>query len=149
LLVTPEPLEVTSRPPKSRGDAVERSIYLGGTSGRFAVARYISHLFPGVATEFVQSVEREGPIVADNERGDSVTRVGGGLAEFSTPAGATGLGTEYLEPSGDTIRGAVFLDQTQPAEPNISIVRIRVGASMSQRESELLRVNEQCIQSGC
>src|SRR6202007_2816920 len=36
-------------PPKFRGQAVEMQGILGGTSGRFGVARYASRLFPQVA----------------------------------------------------------------------------------------------------
>jgi hypothetical protein len=150
LLITPAPLDVTFPPSKTRGYAVERSFYFGGTSGRFTVARYASRLFPGMVTKFVEGVESEG---LDGGGGDgsrdSVTTVSTLVVEFSTPANATGLGTEYLEPSAEMIRGAVFLDQTQPAEPNVSIVRIRLGAAMRQFESALLRVNEHCMQVGC
>jgi hypothetical protein len=156
LLVVPEPIDSTQfRPPKTRGYAVELTFRFGGTSGRFAVARYATLLFPGVVAEFVERVRKQRVVPApDLEHRpyphDSVTSRDSLLVEFTTPPNATGLGTEgMLDPSQDAIRGAAFLDASAPDQPNLSLVRIRLGPGMRQVEAALLRLNAQCMQRGC
>src|SRR5438093_5022144 len=58
LIVTPTPIDTTHFP-KVTGPAVEMSVSYGGTSGRFAVARYASRLFPGFLAGFIQRVKDE------------------------------------------------------------------------------------------
>jgi hypothetical protein len=156
LLVTPEPFDSPYFPrPKIRGYAVEVTFHFGGTSGRFAVARYATLLFPGMVEEFVERVKRARIAPApDLERPlyphDSVTSPDSLVAEFTTPANTTGFGTEgLLEPSQDAIRGAAFLDASAPDGPNVSVVRIRLGSGMHQVEAAFLSLNEQCMQRGC
>jgi hypothetical protein len=128
---------------------------LAGTSGRFAVARNASRLFPRQLASFIQGVKDE-HLVPDSEfdpqqyEQDLVTNPERLVAEFTTPAGVTGLGTvAFLGPSQDPIHGvAVIADLT---EPDMSILRVRLGTEMRKVEAALLRLNRECMQrpDGC
>ena len=155
LIVTPAPIDTTHFP-KVVGPAVEMSVSAGGTSGRFAVARYASRLFPGLLSRFIQRVKDE-HLEPDSEFSpgrhgrDSLTRVGRLMATFTTPPGVAGLGTAgALGPSGDPVQGvaAITADST---EPDMVIVRVRLGTNMRRAEAAVLRLNRQCIQDpdGC
>jgi len=155
LIVTPTPLDTTHFP-KLVGPAVEMSVSYGGTSGRFSVAHYASRLFPRLLARFIQRVKHE-HLEPDSEfsaaryRRDSVASMGRLMAAFTTPPGIGGLGTAgALRPSEDPIRGvaAITPDST---EPDMSIVRVRLGANMRQAEAAVLRLNRQCMQDpeGC
>jgi len=154
LIVTPTPIDTTHFP-KVVGPAVEMSVSYGGTSGRFAVARYASRLFPGLLAGFIQRVKDE-HLEPDSEFSpgryglDSLTGVGRLMAAFTTPPSVIGLGTAgALRPSGDPVHGvaAITADST---EPDMVIVRVRLGAN-SQVEAAVLRLNRQCMQDpeGC
>ena len=157
LLVTPTPTDTTHfTPPRVLGPAVEMSVSYGGTSGRFSVAHYGARLFPRVLARFIERVrseELEPDSVFSPRRyaRDSVRFIDTLLAEFTTPAGVDGLGTAWLlAPSRDRIVGiAVITPDT--AEPDMSILRVRLGASKRQVEAAILRMNRDCMQrtDGC
>lgn len=157
LLVTPTPIDTTHFvPPKVLGPAVEMGLSFAGTSGRFSVASYASRLFPTVLASFIEGVKNE-HLVPDSEfeprryARDSVRNLDNWVAEFTTPAGMSGLGTAgLLGPSGDPIHGvAVIAPNT--TEPDISILVVRLGANMRKVEAAVLRLNRQCMQEtdGC
>jgi hypothetical protein len=157
VVVTPDSIDLMQYPaPRVRGPAVELALRLAGTSGRFSVARYASRLFPAVVPEFIARVKREG-LVSDSEftareyARDSVWSLDKLMAEFITPAGATGLGTAgYLDPSADPVHGVAVIEPT-PEEPDITIFRIRLGSGMRQLEAALLELNRACLRQrgGC
>jgi len=157
LVASPAPIEPNFPPAKFGDRAVEVSTIVGGTSGRFAVATYASRLFPEQAARFIQNVKNEGTEAARAVEGlqdtkDSVKSLSRVMAEFTTPANTTGLGTgNYLAPSEDSISGIAFLDETDSEHPNLSIIRVRLGADMRQLETVLMRLNKECIQEddGC
>jgi len=150
LLVTPTPPDSDFPLRDIRGHVVERTSYYGGTSGRFAVARYSSRLFPGKAMKVVKEARSEGWLESsDTVSRDTVTKLSDVLVEFTTPANAAGLGTEYLRPSGDAVRGAAFLDEIDKEWPNLDLVRFRLGAGMRQLETVLLQLNEHCMRQPC
>ena len=142
-------------PPKVLGPAVEMSLAFGGTSGRFSVATYASRLFPKVLASFIEGVRNE-HLVADSEfeprryARDSVTSVDTWLAEFTTPAGVSGLGTAgVLGPSKDPIHGVAVI--VPGSEQDMIILLVRLGGNMGQVEAAVLRLNRECMQKaeGC
>jgi hypothetical protein len=157
ILVTPRPIDTTHfLPPKVTGPAVEMGIRFGGTSGRFAVASYGSRLFPTVLAKFIEHVKNEG-LSPDSElsphrfAADSVTSIASFVATFTTPPNVDGLGTSsFLGPSGDATRGVAVITQ-DPSEPDLSMLRVRLGGSMREIEAAVLRLNSQCMQqaNGC
>jgi len=156
VLVTPTPIDTTHLlPPKVLGPAVEMSLAFGGTSGRFSVATYASRLFPKVLASFIEGVRNE-HLVPDSEfdprryARDSVTSVDTWLAEFTTPAGVSGLGTAgVLGPSKDPIHGVAVI--VPGSEQDMIILLVRLGGNMGQVEAAVLRLNRECMQKaeGC
>jgi len=157
LLVTPTPIDTTHfLPPKVLGPAVEMRLSFAGTSGRFSVARYGSRLFPSVLASFIGGVKNE-HIAPDSEfdprqyARDSVRSSGRLVAEFTTPPDLIGLGTaELLGPSRDPIHGIAVI-APDSTEPDMSILRVRLGADMRRIEAAVLRLNMGCMQEtdGC
>jgi hypothetical protein len=157
VLVTPTPIDTTHfLPPKLVGPAVEMGLSFAGTSGRFSVASYASRLTPRVIAGFIEGVKNE-HLVPDSEFGprryarDSVSSVDSFVAEFTTPPGVSGLGTaDLLGPSRDPIHGVAVIS-LDPTEPDMSILRVRLGGSMRQVEAAVLRLNRECMQEtdGC
>jgi hypothetical protein len=157
VLVTPMPIDTTHfLPPKVIGPALEMDLSFAGTSGRFSVARNASRLFPSVLATFIEGVKHE-HLVPDSEfeprqyARDSVTNPDSVTAEFTTPPGVSGLGTAgFLGPSQDPIHGVAVI-APDPTEPDMSILRVRVGADMRQVEAVFVRLNRRCMQKtdGC
>jgi hypothetical protein len=153
-VVTPDSINLVQYPqPSVRGQAIELELRTAGTSGRFRVAVYASRLFPTAVPEFIQRVKAEGlvpdsALTGERYAQDSVTSLGRLVAEFITPAGARGLGTEgYLDPSSNAIHGVAVIE-ADSEEPDISIIRVRLGSSMHQVEAAVLQLNRECMQRG-
>jgi hypothetical protein len=157
ILVTPTPIDTTHfLPPKLVGPAVEMGLSFAGTSGRFSVASYASRLFPRVLARFIEGVKNE-HLVPDSVfgprryKGDSVSSVGRLVAEFTTPPGVSGLGTaNLLAPSRDPIHGVAVI-APDSTEPDMSILRVRLGGNMRQVKAAVLRLNREWMQKtdGC
>ena len=157
VLVTPMFIDTTHfLPPKAVGPAVEMSLTFAGTSGRFSVASYASRLFPGRLARFIESVKSE-HLMPDSEFGpqlyvrDSVRTVDSLMAQFTTPPGVNGLGTtSFLGPSADPIHGVVVV-APDSAEPDMSILRVRLGGNMGSVKATVLRLNRECMRNtdGC
>ena len=153
VLVTPTPIDTTHYSPAHvLGPAVELSALSGGTSGRFGVAEYGARLFPTLLTKFVALVKAES-LVPDSEfdprrfAHDSVTLLSPLVAQFTTPAGLGGLGTaESLGPSPDPIRGVAVITPDS-TEPDLAILRVRLGATKQQLEAVVLQLNRRCMQA--
>jgi hypothetical protein len=117
LIVTPEQHDATDllRPnTKLRGPAVELSRIMGGTSGRFEVAKISARVFP-VAKAFVQQVIDEG-LVPKSEfpsgsyPSDTLNRRSDTEVEFVTPADTDGIGTSNrISKNGEAIHGVAIL----------------------------------------
>lgn len=158
LLVSATPIDTTTLfpPVKVFGPAVEMQVSLAGTSGRFAVASYASRLFPRVLAGFIQRVKDEmvlhdSAVETNRLADDSVTSVTPWLREFMTPAGTSGLGTEEtLGPASLPIRGVAMIAR-DTTEPDMTLLRVRLGARMGELESAVLRLNTRCMQetNGC
>jgi hypothetical protein len=102
LFVSPDPIDsktvlLSENWKGFAGPAVQLSVSIGGTSGRFDVAKVVARVFPAYKA-FAQKVIAEeiepasdfpfGPYPADN-----LTYRGQNVVEFETPANSEGLGT--------------------------------------------------------
>jgi hypothetical protein len=131
--------------------AIERTSFDGGTSGRFQVAIYASRLFPKLAAAFIATVRNENVMPASNfDRGpyigDEVTYPATGVARFTTPADSQGLGTDgALAPANNPIRGIAVLEST--GDWGIQIFRARLRPQDRAVEDAIMRLNEQCLRS--
>ncbi len=157
ILVTPTPIDTTQfLPRKVLGPAVDVDFSFAGTSGRFTVARYASRLFPRVLARFIERVRNEhlvpdSALAPPTNARDSVTAVDNLVVEFTTPPGVSGLGTAgLLGPSPDPVHGVAVI-APDPDEPDMSILRVRLGGSMRQVEAAVLRLNKACMRQsdGC
>jgi hypothetical protein len=102
LFVSVDPIDTTALfSPDWKGFAgpvVQISISLGGTSGRFQVAKVIARVFPAYKS-FAQNVIGEGIEPASGfpfgpYPADKLTYRGKNVVEFETPANSEGLGTD-------------------------------------------------------
>ena len=156
IVVSPSPVDLLHYPPqRTRGPAVESSVSLAGTSGRFDAAVTAARLFPRIAANFIESVRKEG-LEPDSEFSprpyahDSLAYLDSTAVEFMTPAGADGLGTEeVLEPSGEPIRGFVRLVlPDSESDGYLSVLRVRLGPRVQRLEAAILQLNEGCLRGG-
>lgn len=147
LYVSPGPIDselVFSKSWKGfNGPVIQISTMDGGTSGRFEVARKIARLFPE-RMDFTRRIVAEGLVTAnDFPEGpflsDKITYKTASLAEFETPAGASGMGTQsMLLPSDEPITGLVFVTVPQNGDPYDVSLQIRLPHDMAQLASTIL-----------
>jgi hypothetical protein len=108
------------------GQAIQVSVSIGDTSGRFSVARAIARAFPDHA-EFVQKVIAEGIEPASSFPAgpyptDKMTYKGKSVVEFETPPNSQGLGTHsMLSTNSSPIRGVMILFGEEPSLVHASI----------------------------
>ena len=157
VLVTLAPIDTTHfMPPKVVGPAVEMSVAFAGTSGRFSVARYASRLFPKELARFIESVKSEhlepdSTFAPHMHAPDSVVEVDTLIAQFTSPSTVSGLGTAgLLGPSPDPIRGVVVF-APDSTEPDMTILRVRLGDNIRPLEPGILQLNRECMRrtDGC
>jgi hypothetical protein len=130
LFVSPDPLDarllLSSDWKGITGPAIEFSISLGGTSGRFEVAKIIARAFPD-EQEFVRKVIAEGIEPASNFPSgpyphQSFAYRSKTVAEYTTPATTAGFGTESaLRPNTSPIHGVLILSGKDPDLLHLSI----------------------------
>jgi hypothetical protein len=127
------------------GPAVVESVSSGGTSGRFAVAKYSARLFPKLEQAFIAGVIAEGiepkknfpfgPYPADktNSKNDR-------LLEFETPANKDGLGTsDRLRKDSTPIRGMAKLEESAPpGSPDFYLLTVRLPANQAHLSSAIV-----------
>jgi hypothetical protein len=96
------------------GPAIQFATDVGGTSGRFKVARIVARVFPAHRA-FVRDVIAEGIDPASDfplgsYPNDKLTYKNNETVEYETPAHTDGLGTQsWLQENDDPIRGvAIF-----------------------------------------
>jgi hypothetical protein len=134
LMVAPGGFGHDPFPARLTGPAIQLSISLGDTSGRFEAAKIAARLFPE-RKAFVDSVIAEdlepkqdfvfGPFAHD--RIDRLTR---DLVAFATPASSDGMGTmSRLVKSGDPIHGRASMDRDNNA--------IALVVRLSPRQADL------------
>jgi hypothetical protein len=116
LIVTPERRDANdllgAHATPLRGPAIQLTESLGGTSGRFAVARLVARLFPaqGGFARRVDAEQIEAPSPRGPSRTDRIRRRGANVVEYVTPGGRLGLGTQSrLAPNDLPISGLVIL----------------------------------------
>ena len=150
LIVVPASIDTAPFPPRGiHGPAVEIKVFSGGTSGRFDVAIYASRLFPRTASKFIDRVKSESLEPAEDfERGpypnDIVRYPSNVMAEFTTPAHKTGLGTAgILAPSRDPIVGIAVLDTS--GDWSLWVLRVRVPSNLRPVAPALLGLNRHCM----
>ncbi len=144
LVVAPVVLQPGSSP-KIAGPGMALTVLNGGTSGRFAVATYMEHLFPGEAQEFVSQVKGEMTELhveeSWNERSyasDTYRHVSPMFVEFKTPGAHDGLGTAgTLAKSDQPVSGVVILDDPDD-EPYITVLRVRLPRELGALEATIL-----------
>ncbi len=118
------------------GPAVVESVDTGGTSGRFAVAKYSARLFPQVERAFIARVIAEGiepkeDFPSDPYSADKTAYKNARLVEFVTPAGKDGLGTsDGLQKNSLPIAGMAKLEDT-PDGPNFFLLAVRLPADQT------------------
>jgi hypothetical protein len=111
------------------GPAVQLSVRIGNTSGRFEVARVVARIFPA-HRDYVKKVMAEhldstsdyyfGPFPADK-----LIYKNNDLVEFTTPARTNGVGTmSSLRPNDQPIRGLAALDVAGDMSVEQLIIRL-------------------------
>jgi hypothetical protein len=139
LIVTPErhnPAEFLSHAVPLRGPAVQFRVILGGTSGRFEVARVIALAFPR-QTAFARRVAAEGlgePLPARPYSTDRTVRLLPDTVAYRTPAGRMGLGTvSRLAPGDRPIDGiAILTPESGLADPDFDVGKVDVRLPAAQ-----------------
>ena len=134
LIVTPERhgfRDLQDNPGGLHGPAVQLSLSLGATSGRFEVARMIARLFPA-HRDFARQVAAEGlgdPLPAGSYPTDRMQRISATEIAFTTPARLQGLGTESrLAADALPIEGVVILHP----EGDMDLVKLDVRLPAAQ-----------------
>jgi hypothetical protein len=118
------------------GSAVVATLDLGGTSGRFAVAKYSARLFPQVEQAFIAGVIAEGIEPKENfpsgpYPADRTTYKNARLIEFETPANQDGLGTsDRLQKNSLPIIGMAKLEDS-PDGPDFFLLTVRLPAGQA------------------
>jgi len=96
------------------GPAVEATVYDGGTSGRFEVAKVIARLFPAYKAFAQKVIAEESEPASDFPfrpyPSDKLTYSGKNIVEFETPGSAQGLGTDSrLQMNASPIDGVAII----------------------------------------
>jgi hypothetical protein len=148
LLVTPERFDASAllrRETTLTGPAIQLSLVIGGTSGRFGVAEVCALLFP-TARSFVLGVIAEGLVSKDEfrfrpYRSDVLTRRSDTVVEYVTPANHHGVGTHSrMVRSNLPISGVAVL---LPGE-DMDLVKldVRLPPEMRDMSSTIIRMLE-------
>ncbi|WP_148291742.1 hypothetical protein [Novosphingobium sp. B-7] len=140
LMLSPSGLGADPFSAKLIGPAIQVSISLGDTSGRFEAARIAARVFPE-RKAFVESVMAEG--IAPRSQFpfgpypyDSIQRFNRDYVTFETPAHREGLGTmTRLRPSADPIRGLVWMD----TDNNATVLAVRLAPAQRNLSDYIIR----------
>ena len=109
------------------GSAIQLSTSVGGTSGRFAVAKTIARVFPDrmdvVRDVIAEGIEPASSFPTEPYATDKLQRIGKDAVEFETPANTMGLGTQSrLAINSSPIHGvAILLGDEQPSLIQLSM----------------------------
>jgi hypothetical protein len=131
IYVTREPLDAKillgGKFPGFSGDAIQLSVSLGETSGRFEAAKFVARLFPQdrvfVDKVIAEKIEPASNFVFGPYPTDHLKRRSEAMVEYETPAGKKGLGTDSrLLPNTAPISGMVFLGE----DDSVTSLSVRV-----------------------
>ena len=157
LLVTPKPLPPPFVPlPSVTGPALLLQITDGTEVGRFHLALVANRLFPLLGHEFIDRV-REEHLIADASFNaepypdDRLDYLSDRVAEYTTPANHSGLGTDsLLEPADLPIHGLTMLNPEAISDA-LTEFRIRLPAAMAPVENAIVDLETKCLQlrQGC
>lgn len=129
------------------GSAVVATMDIGGTSGRFEVAKYSARLFPQVEQAFIASVIAEGiepkkDFPSGPYVNDKTTYKTDRLVEFETPANKAGLGTsDRLQKNAQPVYGMASLTDSADG-PNFFLVTIRLPAAQAKLAPAIIAAAE-------
>ncbi|HUO23639.1 MAG TPA: hypothetical protein VMU59_14075 [Caulobacteraceae bacterium] len=143
LLVTPARLGDASKGPVA-GPAVQLSVSVGDTSGRFEAARIAARLFPRrrafVDAVIAEKLEPKADFVFGPYPDDRIRRLGPDVVAFVTPARKDGMGTmSRLAKSGEPIEGLAVMDEDNDA----TVLAVRLAAAQHDLALAIVDVAEQ------
>jgi hypothetical protein len=126
------------------GPAIQLSVSLGGTSGRFEVARVIARVFPAhrdfVARVVAESLEPASDFPAGPFPTDHLIYKSKELVEFTTPAHHKGLGTlSWLLPSDQPIYGFARISGE---DTDLDQLNVRLPANVSDLAPAIIKQAE-------
>ena len=132
LYVAPEPLNTDNVLLQHNwhgftGPAIELSVSIGDTSGRFEVARVVARVFPAHRAYAQKVIAEHLDSPSDYHFGpfpsDKLVYKSHDLVEFTTPRNVDGLGTmSWLRPANQPIHGLASLD----ASSDMSLIHLSV-----------------------
>jgi Double zinc ribbon len=124
------------------GPAIQASVSIGGTSGRFEVARVMARVFPAQKA-FVQNVINEGiwpasQFVFGPYPKDKLIFQSDRVVEYQTPPHAEGLGTttNRLPANDDPINGVAILEGENP---DLLSLGVRLPPDMNDLASPIIQ----------
>ena len=130
-------------------DGIEVAHSIGGTSGRFAVAKLAARAFPEarpfVARVIAEGIEPKSHFAFGPFASDTMHRVRRGVVAFETPAHRQGLGTlSRFAPNADPIHGIAVLqgsvaDMSDPARA-YGIATVQVSVRLAPPRDPLVPV---------
>jgi hypothetical protein len=118
------------------GAGVVATLYIGGTSGRYDVAKYSARLFAKQEQKFIAGVIAEGIEPKQNfpsgpYPADKLAYKTPLLVEFETPGNKDGLGaSDRLQKNAQAILGMAMLKAT-PIGPDFFLLTVRLPASQA------------------
>ena len=145
LFVAPQPIKTDDLFSSTRftGPAIQVRGIIGGTSGRFDVARFIARLFPAQKA-FVQSVIKEGLKPASEfpfgpYPKDKLTMRSDAIVEYQTPPNSEGLGTmSELQKNDNPIDGVVILD-SETRDFFVQYLAVRLPSDIHDLTSHIVK----------
>ena len=122
------------------GPAIQLSVSLGGTSGRFEVAKIIARIFPAyrsfVTHVIAEKLEQPSSFPFGPYPKDHLTYQGKKIVEYQTPPNTDGLGTDSrLQKNSDPITGVAILEG---ADTNLIHLSARLPPDLAPAATSIL-----------
>jgi hypothetical protein len=157
ILVTPKPVPPPFVPlPEVTGPAVLLQITDGTDVGRFHLALVAKRLFPLLGQDIIDQV-REEHLIPDTEfkeepyPDDRLQYLSDRLLEYTTPAHASGLGTDSLFQASELPIAGVTMLKPENLPAALIELRLRLPASLQAVGDAILDLETRCLQlrQGC